>query len=550
MSRTTTVDAPRARRPDGWGYVGEAMAPSAEMLAWLAARLGSGEGAAGYPAGGTPALPPSRPLPALPGDVRDDDGERFAHARGRGLSDLLRLRSGRLPAAPDAVAHPASAAEVEALLAACSAGDVRVIPWGGGTSVTGGVNPEPGERPTLTVDLGGLAGLLDLDEASELATFGAGTLGPAVEAALAPHGLTLGHFPQSFEHSTLGGWIVTHSAGQESLGVGRIADLVAGLELVAPGGRLELPAMPASAAGPDLRQLVVGSEGRFGVVTRATVRVRRRPETERVEAALLHDWETGVEAARELVRADIGLSLLRLSDEPETAVAMATGLGRSRFAPLVRGYLRLRGLGGGGCLLLLGAGGSAAAVDQAFEASRLVLRPFGGAWLGAGPGRHWRRDRFRHPYLRDALLDRGIATDTFETAAPWSRLPALYAAVRGAFAAAAVGEEREVPVLCHLSHPYRDGASLYFTFFFRCPPEADAAVERWAGLKRQASEAVADAGGTLSHHHGVGAWHAPWLEREVGGDGARVLAAVARELDPAGVLNPGVLLDPTDRLAL
>jgi len=537
----------RVRRLDGWGFAGEMLPPSPALLAWLDARLGPGEP---FPIFDPAAFRPAEPaaLPELGCDASRDGLERLRHARGRGFSDLVRLRSGTVPALPDAVARPADAGQLEALLRAAHGHGLRVIPWGGGTSVTGGVNALAGEAPLVAVDLAALSGLEELDETSGLATFGAGSTGPQVEAALEPRGFTLGHFPQSWELSTLGGWIATRSTGQESLAYGRIEQLVAGLDLVAPAGRLRLPALPASAAGPDLRQLVLGSEGRLGVVTRATVRVRRRPEAGRVEAVLLPAWTPAVEAARELVQSGVPLAMLRLSDGAETEVAMAVGLAKSPFAPLARGWLRLRGVGPGSCLLLLGAHGSWNAVDAAFEEARTVLRPYGAAWLGVRPGRRWTRDRFRHPYLRDALLDRGVATDTLETAAPWSRLDALYAAVREALAPAAADGEREVPVLCHLSHPYRDGASLYFTFFFRCPTDPDAAVARWAGLKRRATAALTAAGGTVSHHHGVGSWHAPWYAAEVGESGLAVVRRAAAELDPRGVLNPHVLLDGADRL--
>jgi len=556
------VTATPPRRLDGWGFAGESYPPSAALLHWLGARLGAGEP---FPTldPATLALPDPAPLPELGCAVATDAATRFGRSRGQGLPDLLRLRSATVRHLPDGVARPADEGELETLLEACDRHRLRTVLRGGGTSVTGGVNVgarsgktaagKAGSEPAVVVDLGGLAGLEALDEASGLATFGAGTLGPALETALGEHGFTLGHFPQSFQLSTLGGWIATRSTGQESLGYGRIEQMVAGVEALAPGGTLRLPALPASAAGPDLRQLLLGSEGRLGVVTRATVRVRRRPAATRVEAALLPHWTSGVEASRELVQAGVPLSILRLSDAPETEVAMAVGLGASRWAPLVRAWLRLRGIGDDACLLLLGASSPEDAVshggaDAALEAARTLLRRHGAAWLGAGPGRKWLADRFRHPYLRDALLDRGYATDTFETAAPWSALGGVYATVRGAFAGAAGEGEREVPLLCHLSHPYRDGASLYFTFFYRCPRDPDDAVARWADLKRRATEAVVVAGGTVSHHHGIGAWHAPWYPGEVGSDGLRLLRTAASELDPRGILEPGVLLDPTDRL--
>lgn len=535
----------RARKLGAWGFEGEATKPPEPMLDWLRERLGDGEPFARFDlersltAADSPENEPRDVGDLGPAEVSTDPLDRLRHARGQGTPDLVRLRSGTVRHLPDAVARPADDDELAALLDVAAERGLRVIPWGGGTSVTGGVNVVPDERPAVVVDLERFSGLVDLDEVSGLATLGAGTRGPALEAALADHGFTLGHFPQSFELSTLGGWIAAHSSGQESLGYGRVEDLVAGLDAVSPGGRTRVPPLPASATGPDPRRYWTGSEGRFGVITRATMRVRRAPETMRVEAAFVGAWSTGVDTARALVQEGVPLSLLRLSDEPETEVALAVGLAKSRGAPIVGAWLRLRGVAGG-CLLLLGAHGTPAEVDLAFERARLVLRGRPHAWLGAGPGKNWRRDRFHHPYLRDGLLDRGYATDTFETAAPWSRLGELYRRVRQAL--------DDVPVLCHLSHPYRDGASLYFTYFFASPTDGDEAVARWAEIKRRAQRAIAEVGGATSHHHGVGSWHTPWAEAELGATGVRAIGAITRELDPRSILSPHVLLDSHDRL--
>ncbi|MCB1034113.1 MAG: FAD-binding oxidoreductase, partial [Acidobacteria bacterium] len=284
------------------------------------------------------------------------------------------------------------------------------------------------------------------------------------------------------------------------------------------------------------------------IVTEATVRVFRRPESFEVEAGLFPDWPSGVEATRRVLQRGIPLDLLRLSDEPETEVALTVGLGSGFLSKVVRTGLRLKGIRGSGCLLLVGAKGEAGDVERALDRTRATARSLGAVWLGRGPGRKWQKDRYRHPYLRDGLLDRGLATETLETAAPWSKLDELYDKVRTALREGVGPGEKEVPVLCHLSHPYPDGASLYFTFFYRCPPDCDEAVARWADLKRRASRAIAEAGGAASHHHGVGRFHAPWLRSEVGDLGAESLAAVASRLDPRALLNPGVLLDPADRL--
>jgi alkyldihydroxyacetonephosphate synthase len=268
-----------------------------------------------------------------------------------------------------------------------------------------------------------------------------------------------------------------------------------------------------------------------------------------VESLLLPTWEEGLEAVRELSQKRLPLQLLRLSDEPETEVALRTGLANHAVvAPLLRTWIRLRGIRGSGCLMLCGAAGSPGQAEASLDRAAGILRHHGAVALGRRPGRRWLEDRFRHPYLRDSLLDHGIATDTLETAAPWSRLTSLARGVRLAIESALQDDDEKTSVLCHLSHPYQDGASLYFTFFFRCPTDVEEALARWARLKRRATKVLLEAGGTLTHHHGVGLWHAPWLEREIGSTGRRLLEAAARAVDPEGILNPQVLLDPEDRL--
>ncbi len=525
------------------------MAPSPELLVWLGKHIGP----AAHPVPATAAAPPEIPtedLGKLPAELSTDSHDRLAHARGQGLIDVLRIRSGLVPALPDGVCRPSNADEVEAVLRSCSSRDIRVIPWGGGTSVTGGVNVLAGDAPVLSLVLERLSGCSAIDEYSGLATFGPGTRGPDVEAALAGYGLTLGHFPQSWELATVGGWAATRSSGQESLGYGRIEDMVAGLELVSPAGRLRVPTGPASAAGPDLGRFIMGSEGRFGVITEATLRVRRHPEETVVAAAMLPDIEHGLDAVRELVVCGVPLTMIRLSDAPETEVAMAVGLGANRFAPLVERWLKLRGIGDDACLMLFGAAGDSDEVGDCLRCAREIIGNHHSVYLGRGPGRHWLRDRFRHPYLRESLLDIGYATDTLETAATWSSALALRAAMTPAIANALDGDDERVVVLCHISHPYRDGASLYFTFFFRCATSSEETIARWAQIKRTATDQLIASGVTLSHHHGIGQWHAPWLPSEIGAEGMAVIAAAGNCLDPEDIMNPNVLLDPTERLEL
>ena len=537
------------RRLGGWGFQDQSFPPSEAMLSWLTHHIGPLQPTL-PPVAEAPAIGPPRSLPQIGGQLSTEPLDRVAHAAGQGLPDILRWRDPIQLRPPDAVHYPTNARDVEALLEICSRHQLQVIPWGGGTSVTGGVTVVASDQPVITMDLRAMAHLEAMDTTSGLATIQAGATGPQVEAMLHEHGFTLGHFPQSWELATLGGWIVTRSSGQESAGYGRIEDMVAGLELVAPAGRLSLPALPASAAGPDLRQLVLGSEGRLGVVTNATVRVRPRPETHVVEGFLFPDWQLGVAAARSVAQSGLAICMLRLSDAPETEVAMAVGLGHSRWQPLIRRWLSLRGVDNG-CLMLIGANGSPAVASRTMGAVRSLLRSHRAVRLGRKPGRNWLADRFRHPYLRDALLENGVATDTLETAAPWSRLHAVRDTVRSALLEGLPSSAGErVAVLCHVSHPYPDGASLYFTFFFRCGASPAATIERWARLKRSATDAIVSQRAALSHHHGVGVWHAPWLSQETGADGHRLLTTLAAEMDPSNTLNPGVLLDPLDRLEL
>jgi alkyldihydroxyacetonephosphate synthase len=537
----------RQRRLGGWGYRDETLEPSEEFVAWLSAHLDS----PGSPIRGEQIHPPavaSRPVGTFPAPTSTDAWDRLAHARGQGLVDIVRIRGGMVTALPDVVCHPSSSDEVDAVLQHCSREGVHVIPWGGGTSVTGGVNVVEGDGPIVTMDLANLTGLLALDRESGLATFAGGTIGPDVERALGAEGLTLGHYPQSWEFSTVGGWVATRSAGQQSLGYGRIETMVAGLESIAPAGRLDIAALPASAAGPDLRQWVLGSEGRFGVISKAILRVRPRPAITSVEGALLPSFEAGLHAVRALMIEGVPLDLLRLSDAPETrATFAAAGSGRSPTRRLLQAYLRLRGLGDDGCLLLYGASGSQRATDVALHSARAILRGAKAALLGARPGRHWLRDRFRRPYLREALLDRGFATDTVETAVPWSAVATTRAIVGEAISGALAAFDERAVVLCHVSHTYLDGASLYFTFIFRAASAIET-VARWAAIKRAATAAMVVQRATVSHHHGIGQWHAPWYEGEVGAEGRKVVEVVALHLDPRSILNPHVLLDARDRL--
>ena len=471
-----------------------------------------------------------------------DPVDRIRHARGQSLPDWIALRSGRLGRVPDAIVRPATSGDVRGILELGRRRGAALIPFGGGTSVVGGVMPDlDDDRPSIVVATELLTGLHGLDETSGLATFGAGTLGPDVEAALGPHGLTLGHLPQSWERSTIGGWVATRSAGQQSLGFGRIEELFAGGRLEAPAGSMVLPPHPASAAGPDLRQLVLGSEGRFGILTETIVRVGPKPRVEAVPSWVLGEWPRAVDAARDIARARLPLSMVRLSTPIETATTLALA-GEGRGVRALRAYLRFRRVGPEPCLLLVAASGDEKLVELAVREVGSIVRRHGGTGIGGSPGRQWLRSRFQVPDLRDALWELGYAIDTLETAVDWSRLPDLAADLGRTLRHGLDDVGERVHAFSHLSHVYPSGSSLYATYVFRLAADPDETLDRWRRLKDAASEVIVRHGGTISHQHGVGRDHRRWLAGEKGELGLGVLRDVSARLDPDRMMNPGVLL--------
>jgi alkyldihydroxyacetonephosphate synthase len=379
----------------------------------------------------------------------------------------------------------------------------------------------------------------DVDKRSLTAVLGAGLRGPAVESALAAHGLTLGHYPQSWEYATVGGWVATRSAGQASTGYGAIDKVVSGLECVAPAGEIELRAVPATAAGPGLRQLLVGSEGLYGVITAATLKVRPLPETERYEGWMFHDFEEGAEAFRALEQRHVIPDVARLSDPHETRLSMTLSDSGSLARRVGRRYIDARGYDGG-CIAILGFEGERRDADSRRSRAARILRRGGGLSLGTGPGRAWKHGRFEGPYLRDALLDRGVMAETLETATTWSGLMDLYRGVGDAIGSALAGQGTPGLVMCHISHLYPDGASLYYTFI--AAQNEGREMDQWWAVKSAACDAIVANGGTITHHHAIGRDHAPWMPREIGRTGIDALRGVKEHLDPAGILNPGKVL--------
>ncbi len=539
----------------GWGVRGRPQAMPAGALELLRERVGVAERPRAPVSLEAVRLPEVRlresardALRRIVGDdgVRDDRRERVAHAAGKGYLDLVRMRAGTPDAAPDAVVLPAGHEQVRALLDVCATNSLAVVPFGGGTSVVGGVEPlRGGHEAVIALDMRRMADLHELDAESRIVRVGPGIRAPALERTLAGQGLTLGHWPQSFEYVSLGGCVASRSAGQASSGYGGIAQMVLGLRLAAPACDIELAAMPASAAGPGLRALLVGSEGAFGVIDELALRVRRAPVEQLYEGALFESFSAGVAALRSLAQQRALPEVARLSDAPETWLSLAlAGAGdRGVTDRLGRAYLALRGRGesaAGRCLAILGFDGTRDEVRVRRRRAKTLTRRHGGLSLGRSPGEAWRQERFEGPYLRDQLLAHGVMVDTLETATRWSNVERLHGAVGDAIAGALAAQGTPGIVMCHVSHLYETGASLYFTYIAR-QRDGDE-IAQWHAVKRAASEAILDGGGTITHHHAIGRDHARWLAQEIGGGGVAAIRALKAELDPAAIMNPGKLL--------
>ncbi|MGB8212282.1 MAG: FAD-binding oxidoreductase [Anaerolineales bacterium] len=530
------------KRWNGWGDEATTYPLPGSAAHYLADLVGQGARLEDASLAQTLQTVPSPHLPPHP-LVFTDPEERLRHARGQSLADWIALRSGQIGAFPNGVAYPVSDDEVRQLLDYARQAGVKVIPYGGGTSVVGHINPLPGDAPILTMDLSRLNHLLALDETSDLATFEAGVTGPEIEKQLNAHGYTLGHFPQSFELSTLGGWIVTRSSGQQSYHYGRIENLFAGGRIETPIGAMDLPVHPASAAGPDLKQILLGSEGRLGVLTRATLRVRHVPRFEAFYGVFFHTWEQGAEAVRAIVQAGIGVSMLRLSNALETTTTLALS-GKDDLVKWAERGLRAVRFGEERSLLVFGVTGTRRQATQARLEALEIIRAHAGLMTGTAIGRMWEKSRFYSPYLRNTLWEAGYALDTLETAIPWSQVLATAIETQKVIREGLAETGERVLVFAHLSHVYNDGASVYITYLYRRAESPGETLRRWQALKGAASRVILAHGGTISHQHGVGLDHAVYLAAEKGPLGMQALGTLIRQFDPDGIMNPGKLINP------
>jgi alkyldihydroxyacetonephosphate synthase len=533
--RSLALVTTRVRNHWGWGWADEALTHEQvrEAAGGLAQHLGFGEVEPEQPLElAAIELSPSGlpPAPAALAEVcATDRDERVRHAYGRAYRDVVRAFRGQIDHAPDVVARPRDEAEVEQVLA--WAGDVgaAVIPFGGGTSVVGGVEARigAGYSGAVTLDLQALDRVLEVDAISGAARIQAGVLGPALEEQLAPHGLTLRHFPQSFQLSTLGGWIATRAGGHFATGETHIDDLVESVRAITPVGAWESRRLPGSGAGPSPDRLLLGSEGTLGVIAEAWVRVRPKPRERASRAVRFAGFAAGAAAVRAVVQAGLQPSNCRLVDAREAALTFAGD--------------------GSHALLVLGFESPAQPVEERMAAALAICRQHGGAWEERAEGARggatgaWRDAFLRAPYLRDVLVAMGVVSETFETAITWERFDAFCERVKAATRAAV----REVCgaegiVTCRVTHAYTDGAAPYFTVL--APARRGEEVAQWDAIKRAAADAIAAGGGTITHHHAVGRDHRPWYDAQRPEPFAAALRGAKAAVDPAGLLNPGVLV--------
>lgn len=499
-----------------------------------------------------PVAPPAltRSLAEIVGEERvtTDAMERVVHSYGKSLRDLVRIRSGAIARPVDVVVYPADEDEVQRVVDAAVAADAVIIPFGGGSNIAGSLEPREDEtRAVVSLDMGRMNRVLSIDADSGLARIQAGALGPALEAQLNEEGWTIGHFPDSFTHSTIGGWAATRSSGMQSDKYGDIAEIVRGLRVVRPSrdgrdGLLVIPAIPSASTGPSVREMIVGSEGRLGVITEVTAQVHRVAEVREIQAYFFPNWAAGLAAMQAISESDASPIITRVSDSRETGFSMATSKERHGVDALLAqkvlpGIMRSKGWTLEDiCLSFIGFEGGAAHVKRQKKLVGAIVRQHGGMGVGTGPGVLYDQKKFDTPYLRDFLLDRGAAGDVSETAAPWSKLLPLYEGVVAAANRAYDEIGRKGWIMCHLSHSYHSGACLYFTFAF---VGGDDMLREYDVVKSAIQQAFVDNGGTISHHHGVGVEHSPWLEQDISAEGVAVMRGLFASADPGENFNPG-----------
>jgi len=479
-------------------------------------------------------------------NVTTDTMDRVVHTFGKSLRDLVRMRANDIKRAPDVVVYPGTEHEVQGIVDAAIAANAVIIPFGGGSNIGGSLEPIASEkRVVVSLDLGRLNKVLSIDEDSRLARIQAGALGPDLEEQLNAKGWTLGHFPDSFTHSTLGGWVATRSSGMQSDKYGDIADIAKGLRVVRPGGTLVIRAIPSSSTGPSVREMIIGSEGRLGVITEVTVQVHRQPEKRDVYAYFFGTWEDGIRAMQAIAESDAAPSITRISDAGETGFSLATskeskGVSKFLSGTVLPALMKRKGWDLDKiCLSFIGYEGGEDHAKRQKSLVEAIVKSHNGMGVGTGPGILYDQKKFDTPYIRDFLLDRNAAGDVSESAMPWAQIIPLHDNVVAAAYKAFDQIGRKGWIMSHLSHSYHSGACLYFTFAFKF---GDDPLGEYDVVKRAIQQAFEDNGGSLSHHHGVGLEHSPWMEEDISSEGVAVMRGLFSANDPGDNFNPGKIL--------
>lgn len=477
--------------------------------------------------------------------ITEDAKERVIHSYGKGFRDLFRLRHGIATGAPDVIVYPESEGDVCLVVQAAAERDVVLIPFGGGSNIAGCLERMDVRRMCVSLDMRRMRRVLAVDRRSCTAQIEAGVFGPDLEEQLRAQGMTLGHFPDSFLHSTLGGWIATRSAGMQSDKYGKIEDMVVAVRMVTPEGVLRTSVVPKSSNGIDVKHLCIGSEGTLGVITEATMQVHAIPELRQVRGYLFPEFEGGSEAIFECVRQECMPAMVRLNDPDKTALSLAFRPPSAGFtkavSSLFKSYLRAKGfVQPKTCLMLTAFEGGPRSVSRRLQQAEGIYRKYGAVGLGASAGKSFEATKYDFPYIRDFLLDRDVTTDVSETATVWSNIATLYRDTIAALRTEIQKSGVRPWAGCHISHTYQSGASLYFTFGFRQQPGHE--MEQYLQVKRAVQQSFIDHRATLSHHHAVGTEHLPWLAADISPIGVQAVSAIKQGLDPANIMNPGRLL--------
>ena len=532
----------RSRRWNGWGEQDIDVPLSAHAAELFAERIGAATVPNDADMATVLAAVPASRLPDHP-LVTTDAEQRLRHSRGESFPDWIAKRHGQIDSFPDGVAYPENNEQVRELLDWAKQQSVAVIPWGGGTSVVGHLTPEAKSKPVLSLDMSRMNKLLALDEMSMLATIQAGAPGPLIEQQLKDKGYVLGHLPQSWEYSTIGGWAATRSSGQQSYRYGRIEQLFAGGRVETPSGTWEIPTIPATGAGTDPREMFLGTEGRVGVITEVKARVQKAPAYESFYGVFFPTWQQGEAAVREVGQQRLDVSLLRLSNENETVSHLALA-GRPGEIKWLKRYLALRGIKDGMCYMLFGLTGEKARCMRVKREVMAVLKRHGGVNTGTVFGKAWAEKRFKGAYIRNGMWDAGYGIDTFETALDWNKVEPYMRDVQNRAEQVFAEFGEKALVFAHLSHVYRQGSTVYTSCIFRLADSPEQTLARWQAFKKVVSDCIVEYGGTMSHQHGVGRDHKPWLAAEKGGElGINGIRAMVNSFDPDQVMNPEILVD-------